>query len=120
MNSTELEKAAATIAMSPRVARDEVSETGIDRLGWRCLEPAEQEALFVGLRTRYPTRVAVPVARRDDCDDVLVVVSSDPELVPGCAVVVHDFASPGWEVAEIFASLRDWLSSLRGPSRSPS
>ena len=46
-----------------------------------------------GLRKRYPNRRLVPFARRFTSDDVACWEGSDNESV----VVVHDFASKGWE-----------------------
>ncbi len=46
-----------------------------------------------GLRERYPTRQLVPFARRFTSDDVACWEGSDNKGV----VVVHDFASQGWE-----------------------
>lgn len=57
-----------------------------------------------GLRDRYPKRKLFPFARRDDNDDI----ACWEENKPGKVVIIHDFASPGWEQMEIFDSFEEW------------
>jgi hypothetical protein len=57
-----------------------------------------------GLRTRY-RRKYVPFAWRQDNDDIACF---DPEL-PGGVVIVHDFASEGFERRREFGSFWDWF-----------
>ncbi len=58
-----------------------------------------------GLATRYPERQLVPFAGRQDNDDVACwEVDAD-----GKVVIIHDFASPGWEQRGEFAGFYDWL-----------
>lgn len=58
-----------------------------------------------GLRHRYPMRSLVPFARRIDNDDVACWdVDRD-----GRIVIVHDFASPGWEHQAEVGRFYDWL-----------
>jgi hypothetical protein len=57
-----------------------------------------------GLKARYPTRVLFPFARRDDNDDIACWEKDNP----GKVVIIHDFASPGWEQIEAFDSFEDW------------
>jgi hypothetical protein len=59
-----------------------------------------------GLKERYPDRVYVPFADRQDNDDVACFTGSGAEVV-----IVHDFASPGWERRgrEPFHGFHDWL-----------
>ena len=59
-----------------------------------------------GLKERYSTRVLVPFARRGDNDDVACWEGSGERVV-----IVHDFASPGWEHQGEFDSFADWLRS---------
>lgn len=57
-----------------------------------------------GMRRRYPGARYWPFARRQDNDDV---ACWEP---PGRAVlIVHDFASPGWERRGRFEGFDDWL-----------
>lgn len=59
-----------------------------------------------GLRERYPDRILVPFARRQDNDDV---ACWDLKLGEERVAIVHDFASPGWERRAEFAGFNDWL-----------
>jgi len=58
-----------------------------------------------GLRTRYPDKLRIPFARRQDNDDVACWDGESQWLVR----VIHDFASPGWEVASEPMTFLDWL-----------
>lgn len=51
---------------------------------------------FDGLKDRYPSRIVVPFARRNDNDDIACFDASVPSDDP-IVVIIHDFASPGWE-----------------------
>jgi hypothetical protein len=79
-------------------------------LGLTALEPwwlLEGEALrrrLAGLRERYPERELVPFAARQDRDDV-ACWDGQPDHV----VIIHDFASPGWESAREFEDFGAWL-----------
>jgi hypothetical protein len=53
----------------------------------------------------------VPFARREDSDDVACVVASDAERRSGSVVVLHDYASPGWEVVAEFDNVEAWLNA---------
>src|SRR5262249_47253527 len=58
-----------------------------------------------GMRKRYPNRQLVPFARRFSSDDVACWEGPNNETV----VVVHDFASQGWEDRkERFPSFWSW------------
>jgi hypothetical protein len=57
-----------------------------------------------GLRGRYPLRKLFPFAKRDDGDD-LACWEADK---PGKVVIVHDYASPGWEVRQIYDNFDQW------------
>jgi hypothetical protein len=59
-----------------------------------------------GLRERY-WRKYIPFAARQDNDDRACF---DPEL-PGQVIVVHDYASEGWEQRSSFDSFWDWFRS---------
>ncbi len=72
---------------------------------WRVVEGEELAALHDGLGKRYPTRTLVPFARRIDNDDV---ACWDIDR-SGRVVIVHDFASPGWEQQDEFDDFYAWL-----------
>lgn len=72
---------------------------------WQLLFGDRTKLRFVGLRKRYPNRLLVPFARRFNSDDVACWEGVDNQKV----VVVHDFASPGWEDrGEQYASFWEW------------
>ena len=73
---------------------------------WQVLQGEALVWRHRGLRTRYPERVLVPFARRCDNDDVACWEGRGVRVV-----VVHDFASPGWERREELESFADWLRS---------
>jgi hypothetical protein len=65
----------------------------VDLEPWRILLDAELRESAEGLRKRYPDRRYVPFASRIDNDDI--ACWSTPTT--GEVLIVHDFASPGWE-----------------------
>ena len=70
-----------------------VVELGLTNLEpWWILQGDQLRDRFLGLRKRYETRSLVPFATRQDNDDVACW-----DLDRGTVVVVHDFASPGYE-----------------------
>lgn len=56
-----------------------------------------------GLIERYPDHDYVPFAARQDCDDVACWDGRSDALV-----IVHDFASAGWERQGQFESFEAW------------
>ncbi|RPF22248.1 hypothetical protein [Myceligenerans xiligouense] len=83
-----------------------VVELGIvDLEPWRILGGDRLARRAAGLRNRYRERVLVPFAERIDNDDI-ACWDLDRD---GQVVVVHDFASPGWEHVAAFADFYDWL-----------
>lgn len=82
-----------------------VVELGIVNIEpWEILSGRPLRLRNTGLKERYPNRILVPFADRQDNDDVACWEIG----VPG-VVVIHDFASPGWEARESFASFYEWL-----------
>lgn len=78
----------------------------LDLEPWEVLEGATLLHRLRGLRSRYPDHRYIPFACRTDTDDV---VCWDPDERPGRVVVVHDFASPGWERQGSFEDVSAWL-----------
>lgn len=76
----------------------------LDLEPWRILVGDPLSTRHTGLRTRYPTRTLVPFAQRQDNDDVACF-----DLDTGMVVIVHDFASPGWEGRAAFDDFYGWL-----------
>jgi hypothetical protein len=72
---------------------------------WNWITDEEFDFRVAGLKDRYPERNLVPFAERQDCDDV---ACWDLEA-PGIVIVIHDYASKGYETRANFGSFRDWL-----------
>lgn len=82
-----------------------VVELGLTNLEpWWVLEGDMLRDRFMGLRKRYEKRKLVPFARREDNDDVACF-----DVDSGKVVVIHDFASPGYEQRAEFANFYGWL-----------
>ena len=74
---------------------------------WRILKQPHISGRMHGLSDRYPQRHLVPFALRMDCDDVACWEQGNMPKV----VIVHDFASPGWERRKEFESVDEWLKA---------
>lgn len=72
---------------------------------WQILTGQDLRQKLAGLTERYPRRSLVPFAQRQDNDDV----ACWDTLQPGSVLIVHDFASPGWELQGQFPDTRAWL-----------
>jgi hypothetical protein len=82
-----------------------VVELGLTQLEpWWVLEGDRLRTRYRGLRERYPSRTLVPFALRQDCDDVACF-----ELNRSGVVIIHDFASPGWEQRDQLPDVYSWL-----------
>lgn len=100
--------------LSPRDLPDDFSypqefirvvELGLTNLEpWWILTGDLLRARYAGLAKRYPKRILVPFARRQDNDDVACW-----DLPSGSVVVIHDFASPGSEARIEFRDFYAWL-----------
>jgi hypothetical protein len=89
----------------PTAFRRLVAQGLVDLTPWHVLPVQAVEDRIPGLARRYPGRALVPFAARHDNDDV---ACWEPGRGDG-VLVVHDFASPGWEDEEAFTDLRAWL-----------
>jgi len=58
-----------------------------------------------GLHMRYPDRVLIPFARRDDNDDIACFEVGKNEEVQ----IIHDFASSGYEQRKSYITFWDWF-----------
>jgi hypothetical protein len=86
----------------------------IDLSPWHIIEGKDLRHLMSGLRRRYPARRLVPFAFRQDNDDVACWSIGQGD----CVLIIHDFASPGWEQRERFEDFNDWLLKATEDSRS--
>lgn len=83
-----------------------VVELGLTNLEpWWIIEGDLLRERFLGLQQRYGSRCLVPFATRQDNDDVACWDAGN-----GKVVIVHDFASPGYEQR---AELPDFYSWFR-------
>jgi hypothetical protein len=82
-----------------------VVELGLTNLEpWWIVQGQLLRDRFQGLRKRYPARNLVVLAVRQDNDDVACW-----DIDEGKVVVVHDFATPGFEQRGEFPGFYDWL-----------
>jgi hypothetical protein len=77
---------------------------------WRILKQPHISGLMRGLTERFPERHLVPFAVRLDSDDVACWEQGEMPKV----VIVHDFASPGWERRKGFDDVGHWLRAAIG------
>lgn len=84
-----------------------VVELGLTHLEpWHVLEGARLRERKEGMARRFPARELVPFAVRQDNDDV---ACWDLARGGGRVVVIHDFASPGWEDRHEYPDFYAWL-----------
>ncbi|MEM7245740.1 MAG: hypothetical protein AAF533_10380 [Acidobacteriota bacterium] len=106
----DLSEALAAVGLSVPEALHRVHALGLTRLEpWSFLEAEELSSRLAGLTERYVTRRVVPFAGRQDDDDVACFLVAGEEGPPGTVLVIHDFASPGWEVRQVFDSFWGWF-----------
>ena len=74
---------------------------------WIILSGDVLNSRYLGLKNRYPERQIVPFAARDDNDDIACWDIDNGEVI----MIIHDYASPGWENKEKFNNLWSWLRS---------
>ncbi len=75
---------------------------------WQILEGKWLRVRLEGLKKRYPDRDLIPFYRCLANDDVACWEKSKP----GAVVIVHDFASLGWESRDEFSNFWDWFRSI--------
>lgn len=84
-----------------------VEQQLVDLTPWHLMEGQRAVVLAQGLADRYPTRELFPFAYRQDNDDVACWAKGMGEKV----LVIHDFASPGWENVAAFDDVWSWFRS---------
>lgn len=72
---------------------------------WIVLQQQQLRTRYSGLKERYPNRELVPFARREDNDDVACWDKNKS----GVIVIIHDFASSGYENKGEFDCFWGWL-----------
>lgn len=84
-----------------------VVELGLTNLEpWHVLMGLQLGERARGLAERYPSRQLIPFASRQDNDDV---ACWEPALGNDVVVIVHDYASSGWENRETYPDFFAWL-----------
>lgn len=82
-----------------------IVELGLTNLEpWWVLTGSPLRDRYEGLKKRYPGRMLVPFATRQDNDDI-----GCWDLQQGSIVIIHDFASPGTEDREKFPDFYCWF-----------
>lgn len=82
-----------------------IVELGLTNLEpWWILEGERLRDRFLGLQKRYTKRSVVPLAVRQDNDDVACW-----DVDSGKVAVVHDFASPGFEQRAEYQDFNSWF-----------
>jgi hypothetical protein len=73
---------------------------------WIILTDDRLRTRFEGVKKRYPKRNLVPFARREDNDDLACFEKGKS------VVVIHDFASEGYEGGKESIEFWDWLRKV--------
>jgi hypothetical protein len=84
-----------------------IEQNLIDLEPWNIMSGEDLRWRNDGLKQRYPTRGLIPFAKRWDNDDI---ACWDPRFVPK-VLIIHDFASPGYEDRRIFSDFWAWFKS---------
>jgi hypothetical protein len=72
---------------------------------WAILSGEYLRDRYKGLKDRYKNKTLIPFARRLDNDDLACWDIS----TPGKVLIIHDFASAGWEQRQQFETFWDWF-----------
>lgn len=88
----------------PKEYIDLVNKEKDEFLPWYLLDKDSLLIRYHGLKKRYPTRTLFPFARDDMSDDIACLEKEKP----GKIVLLHDFASPGYENKKEFETFGEW------------
>lgn len=75
---------------------------------WTLLDSEQMLGRYRDMSLRYPGLSYVPFASRLDMDEVACWVGA---TAGQGVVIVHDFASPSWEVRRTYDGFYEWLRS---------
>lgn len=89
----------------PREFQAIIDRNLVDLAPWSILFGDQLRERSAGLKQRYLNRSLVPFARRLDNDDVACWERGGGNTV----IIIHDFASPGFEDRQRYDSLWDWF-----------
>ena len=76
---------------------------------WYFLDVQEFGTIYKGIQRRYPQRVLLPFARRQDDDDVACFVVDSGDYARDQVLVIHDYTSSGAEVDNSLPSFWNWF-----------
>ena len=74
---------------------------------WYFIPDSQFDYRYNGMKERYPNRKYIPFARRDDNDDIACFEEGRGDAV----IIVHDFASEGYEERNTYADIWDWVKA---------
>ncbi|WNG48982.1 hypothetical protein F0U60_36325 [Archangium minus] len=77
----------------------------LDLMPWHLMEAKAAREKARALAGRYPSRELFPFAYRQDNDDIACWGKGHGEQV----LIIHDFASPGFELERVFPTFWDWF-----------
>jgi hypothetical protein len=80
----------------------------VDLTPWYILSNDQLKKKFEGLGERFPSLHLVPFAKRDDNDDVACWCKAGGNVE---VIVIHDFASAGFEVVQSYGSFWAWFKA---------
>ena len=75
-------------------------------LPWYLLDKESLLIRYYGLQERYPKRNLFPFARADNSDDIACWEKEKP----GKIILIHDFASSGYENKMEFETFQEWYN----------
>ncbi|MBF0298342.1 MAG: hypothetical protein HQK51_06455 [Oligoflexia bacterium] len=82
-----------------------IDQNLIDFDPWWILNAEDAKTWMNHLKKSYPNRELVPFAKRGDCDDIACWQKGSGNKI----IIIHNFASPGWEERKTYETFWDWL-----------
>ena len=86
-----------------------IGENHMDLEPWVIMEGDYLKKRYEGIIKRYHKKNLIPFARRIDNDDIACWDSNHLNMV----VIIHDFASAGWEQRQIYNNFDEWMQSVK-------
>jgi hypothetical protein len=85
-----------------------ILESNEKYLPWHLFDLDNYKFRMNGLKKRFPERTLVPFARHDYSDDIACWELNRPGII----VIIHDYASPGYENRHEFESFDNWFTYI--------